>query len=85
MGIRSSEFWEFTPNEWNALSKIYRNQLERLDTQFASIRKMLYEIHKKPEAPSYGLGHFRLIEGEEETDEDIALSIESQMQGLIDG
>lgn len=84
MGIQTSSFWSLTPHEWNALAGTWRQRLERMDIQFASIRKMLYDIHSKEDAPNYSIDHFRLMKKKEESEEDIARSIEEQMRFMAE-
>ena len=84
IGLGTEEFWDLTPQEWNAIGSLYRQSHERLDVQFASIRKMLYDIHAREGSPHYTLDHFRLMKGEEEDEEDIAKAIEEQMRGLAE-
>lgn len=64
--------------ELTTFAEAHRTRMEFLDSQFASIRLMIYQANAGKHAPNYGMDHFRMLGRSADPAEQID-NIESQL------
>ena len=78
MGLTDDQFWNMTLKQWMAVVEAHKSKLGFLDSQFASIRYMLYCVNRDPKTAQMNFEDFLMLQ----QDNKRAVSAEEMEQQL---